>query len=137
MSKEFETGTENITWSLMWDFMTEGLAVLEEGLAEEEEGLATDNVDLGVVEEMPWCDDVVGLGTLDELRLASGERESPLEGFSLVEIILWRKIISGSYSGSAPFSWGEEEIRLESLNMLIKLLVYTREPEGPIMWIPS
>ena len=82
MSKEFETGTENITWSLKWDFMTECLAVLEEGLAGEEKGLATDYVDLiDVVEEVLWCGVVVGLGTLDGRRLASGEKELPLEGF--------------------------------------------------------
>ena len=85
MSKEFETGTENITWSLKWDFMTECLAVLEEGLAGEEKGLATDYVDLiDVVEEVLWCGVVVGLGTLDGRRLASGEKELPLEGFFLV-----------------------------------------------------
>ena len=111
--------------------------ILEEGLAGEEEGLATDDVDLALVEEVLWCGVVVGLGTLDGRRLASGEKELHLEGFFLVEIILCRKIISGSYSGSVPFSWDEEEIRLASLNMLIRLLVYTREPEGPIMWIPS
>ena len=136
MSKQFETGTEYTSWSLEQDVMTEalGFEVVVEDLVEEEVGPATGDTGPVVLEEVIRFEVVTELeSTLEAFCLASGEMESPLEGFSLLELILWRKILRGSYSGSVPFSSDDEKISLASLNMLMRLLVYTRGPEGPIM----
>ena len=99
----------------------------EEGL-EEEAGLA-------VVEGMPGCD---VLGTYaDGPCLFTGDGVSSFGGFSLLEMILWRKILRGSYSGSGHLCCEEEGIRSACLKILIKLLVYTFDPEDPTMWMPS
>ena len=97
---------------------------------EEEAGLA-------VVEEMPGCDVLDGLATYDWSDLCSGDGLSTLGGFSRLDMILWRKILRGSYSGSGYLCCAEEGIRSACLRILIKLLVYTFDPEDPTMWLPS
>ena len=72
--------------------MTEGLAEAEVGL-EEVTGLA-------VVEEVLGRAVLDGLGTYDGPSFCARDGVSPFAGFSLLEIILWRKILRGSYSGS-------------------------------------
>ena len=103
--------------------------MVEEGL-EEEAGLA-------VVEEISGCDVLDGLGTVDWPDLCSGDGFSTFGGFSRLEMILWRKILRGSYSGSGYLCCEEGGMRSACMKILIRLLVYTFDPEEPTMWMPS
>ena len=91
---------------------------------------------------------LVGRGTLDGVggtNRSSLERVGALDAFSLLERILWRNIRRGSYWGwFRGWYWSSFDLSRELgvmreaiWNMLSRLLVYTREPEEPSIWIPS